>query len=502
MLVREHLITGSLLGPRNHIAQQFTVTKIIIVPMSISPSQNGWHHSIEEPDDLRTPYTKSSTTVHHIDKASMKTMHPWSRHIRGHRSKRSYCPRWTTMQFWIGVMLSTVIGQHHFSWHVTATTDELLQQKLTSSPSPAMWDLVVPSLSPSSNQTLGTSLLNEDNNRSYGSTISYIIFSSILLLGAMSFLLISYQRCQQHSTEKSKSEWYLEVSLAATDSSNNYNRNEETDSTVQNDPLFSYIEKHHSTSMDITGPDDETNEFEHDDIESRHSIYHQQDFLASLHDHYYSDGPFVQNLSMQLHDYDSDDNECLESDDDYNTSYICDLLQQDDFDDLWNQDDEYDDDFLTTDSGSRIRTGPIDIDSGESVPITDATREQLMHSSNLLRPYGGRKRHRRECKSSSTTTTMNGATMIRKKRPKTVKKLREDYFHDKYRDRVQRFMALQPIPESSENDDNTSVSSAGISYRSKPRTVATGAADDPNDAITESTIPSQIMECYPDTVIV
>ena len=417
-------------------------------------------------------------------------MEPCSRQTRYHICNVLSCLRWTTMHCWVGISLAALFTV------ASATSDELLQQKVTPSPITAIWNVAGPSSSPNSEQSVDTSLSSENSNGNNGNTTSFIVFSSILLFGAASFLLVSYQRCRQNTAQKFGSEWYLENSLPTIDTSNSCNRSDET--------YFAIIEEHHSTSMDITEPDDEVNEFYKDDVESVPSIHDPQDILASFHMHHNSDGPFVQDLSIQLHDYDSDDNENIESDDEYDTSNLCDFLQQNDFDHLWNQDDEFDDDF--DDSGSHVQTGPIDIDSGEyilfSVPTAVATMtiSTTTMCNDPLRATGDKKRRRDY--HSSLTTISHGPRTIRKKRHKTVKTIREDYFYEKYNDRVRRLKELQPIPESSENDDNTSVSSAGISYRSKPRTVATGAADDPNDAITESTIPSQIMECYPDTVIV
>jgi hypothetical protein len=450
------------------------------------------HHSIEECNKKHSNnYFLSNVSV---AKERIQMIQPWSRQIRYQRCKLPHCLQCSTLHSWIGIAMSALLSRNPFSRYLaTATNDELLQEKVTASPTTATWDLVPPSSSPISNQAIGISLQTEDSSGSNGSTISFIVFSSILLFGTILFLLISCRRCRQYSVQKCESEWYLENSLAATDSSNNGNRNEGSDSTEKNDHSFSYIEKNHGISMETTEPDDEDNEYEAVDIESIPSLLYQQDIMASFH------GPFELDLLIRQSDYDSDNYDYIDSADDYDTSYICDVLQHDDFDDLWNQDNEFDDDDYVV-SGPPIHTGPIDIDSGESVPRTVPTTtlstEPIEHTSKLMLPSCGKKRHRRDCL-STPFTTLNGATTIRKKRHKTVKKLREDYFHEKYHDRVQRFKALQPILESSEHD---SISVSSISYRSKPRTCI-ALPEDSSDVIIDTTT-SLTIDSHSDKIIV
>ena len=425
-------------------------------------------------------------------------MEPWSQQIRYHRFIQSHILRWNLPQSWIGVLLSALLYRFPFSLDVAnATYDELLQQKVTASPTAAVWDLFEPSSSPSFDQRFGNTLAAQENHGRNGSIISFIVFSSILLSGAIIFLLISCKRCRQQFVQEYESEWYLEKSLEAADICNNGSRNEGSDSTVKNDIVFSNM--HYNTSIDTTEPDDDVNEFYQNDIESISSMNYQQDVLASFHVHHENDGPFVQD---QVHDYDRDEYGGIESDDDYDTSDVCDLLLHDEnFDDVWNQDDEFDDDFLNGgggDASEEIHTGPIDIDSGEKVSPS-CTESKLQRRQQQ---HGDKKRHRRDCKSSFTPINgVSTTTTVRKKRHKTVQKLRAEYFHKKYHDRIPRCKELQPILESSEND---SISVSSISYRSKLRTVyASGLPEHCSDfVITETSLSPHSIDCCPGTIIV
>ncbi len=315
--------------------------------------------------------------------------------------------------------------------------------------------------------------------------------------GAMVLLWMTFQQCQQYLIQQEESERCLESLLPPDD-------NETT--TLRNEHEFSNIDPQQQEHVveDLTKSDDQGDAFDHDCYE----------FLSSVH----YEGVFTQDLPSGLCSSDSDEDDNMDSNDDYDTTNIFDLLQQDAFGDLWKQIDELEDSESSVDS---VHIGPIDIDSGENVRDTngldrdDVGENDVSHPSNDCDDHGHMEDHKHSVSNAcdplphaqghaalpnppvdpadvvavshvrsgpididsgqvvvvvpvttppTHTTTKHGRTRRRQtiqKRRQSVKALRDDYFRDRH-SRTRRSVKLLSsiVEEMTETDDVISVSSS------------------------------------------
>ena len=174
---------------------------------------------------------------------------------------------------------------------------------------------------------------------------------SEIYAGAMVLLFMTFQQCQQYLIQQEESDRYSECLLLPDDNETTTRRNEHEFSNVDQ-PQPDHV------VVDLTESDHQSDASDHDCYE----------FLSSVH----YEGVFTQDLPTGLSSSDSDEDDIVDGNDEYDTTNIFDLLQHDAFDNLWNQMDECEEDHADGESSDHtVHIGPIDIDSGENVRDTN-----------------------------------------------------------------------------------------------------------------------------------
>jgi hypothetical protein len=316
-----------------------------------------------------------------------------------------------------------------------------------------------PSSAPSASISVGATSNSENDEPKWGTT-TFVVFSSVVIFGMILSWILSHQNRYCYPF-KSASNWMFDETCSTPDNHNASNKMVTTTGSCCGASELSNIENGHGTAFDATEVDDNSSEF----FCNTASVPSKIPCKASI--------PFFEN-DCSGHDDDAFDHDlqtwCTDVDDD-DSLFQCDSSSSDDFDDLWNEEVEYDNDIvhnpliLYDDSDVLLSKGPIDIDTGEHVPVIQPQQQQSLRCS------GGK---RRFCNVDSAVTSRKKRNINQKILRTPVKQIRDDYIKEKQR----RLNLLLPIPESSEHDTISLTSSK--SYFSHSRCLL---GDDKYDCI-------------------